>query len=478
MSDTLCAISTQLAETVIAGGITLEFKPGSTLEVTGGELERVMEPVQAESLESLALTVNRRLSATEANPFVASFEEEDVLGNSVQLASNATANDIIPIAQGIIGKVRNNIIPATNEIFQKAYDATSDEVDRGGILVNIQTDGTEKEIWSNPALLALVAAHADTGTYDGAQIRTINFPDQPNDTLLATLHTVNPLLNPGIDALLGDEALSAVGKVYRSMFNVTGEPCDIYPRIQFLIGLLLAIALKENIPEGVTGVDDSNQYKAVLDAFGDSCAARLKQLLDYSTNITRNGRLITEFPPEGTPLTAKSTIVVNGALYNSWLESGGSVDAILGAYASRDRLTNGGDILEHKPRLEREWLKMVGIAQSAARDDFQRVFVNRLRGEIHNYAEDTGLKVKADAINTLYSPEAFVTPDTAYTFARDAVIDALFPEGEYRPLLNEIDSISESVPGISLEDATELGICDWLTSWALSQVQINKRGRE
>ena len=478
MSDTLCTISTQLAETVIAGGIALEFKPGSTLEVTGGELERVMEPVQAESLESLALTVNRRLAKNEANPFVTSFEEEDVLGNTVQLASDATANDIIPIAQGIIGKVRNHIIPATNEIFQKAYDATSEEVDRGGILVNIQTDGSEKEIWSNPALLAIIAAHADTGTIDGAQIRSINFPDQPNETLLATLHTVNPLLNPGIDALLGDDALTVVGNVYRSLFNVTGESCDVHPRIQFLIGLLLAIAFKENIPEGVTGVDDSHQYTAILDAFGDSCAARLKQLLDYSTNITRNGRLIIEFPPEGTALTSKSTIVVNGGLYNSWLESGGSVDAVLGAYASSDRLTHGGDILEQKPRLEREWLRMVGVAQSAARDDFQRVFVNRLRGEIYGYAEDVGLKVKSDAINALYSSEARVTPDTAYTFARDAVIDTLFSDGEYRPLLNEIDVISESVPGISLEDATELGICDWLTSWALDQVQINKRGRE
>jgi len=477
MSDTLCAISTQLAETVIAGGIALEFKPGSTLEVTGGELERVMEPVEAESLESLALAVNRRLAGTEANPFVASFEDVEVIGNSVQVASDATANDIIPIAQGIIGKVRNNIIPATNEIFQKAYDVTSEEVDRGGILVNIQTDGSEKEIWSNPALLALLAAHAETGTFDGAQIRSITFPDQPNDALLAMLHSVNPVLNPGIDSLLGDDALGAVGNVYRSMFNVNGEPCDVYPRIQFLVGFLLAIVLKENIPEGVSGIDDSRQYKAVLDTFGDSCAARLKQQLDYSVNITRNGRLITEFPPEGTALTSNSVITVNGLLYNSWLESGGSVDAILGSYASRDRYTHGGDLLEHKPRLERDWLKMVGVAQSTARDDFQRVFVNRLRGEIHKYAEDTGLKVNSSAIDALYSAESFVTPDTAYTFARDAVINTLFPDGEYRPLLNEIDAISESVPGISLEDATELGICDWLTDWALKQVQIWKRGR-
>ncbi len=478
MSDTLCSISTHLAEQVIAGGIALEFKPGSTLEVAGGELERAMLPIEAASLESLALETNRRLASTQANPFVASFEDEEVLGNTAQIAANAIANDITPIAQGIIGTVRNNIIPATNEIFQKAYDTTSDTVDRGGILVNIQTDGSEKEIWSNPALLSLIAAHAETGTFDGAQIRSLEFPDQPNETLLAMVHSVNPLLNPGIDSLLGDGALGAVGNVYRSTFNVTGEPCDVYPRIQFLIGLLLGIALKENIPEGVSGVDDSRQYTTVMETFIDSCAARLKQLIDYSTNITRSGRLIVEFPPEGTALTSNSVITVNGLLYNSWLESGGSVDAILGSYASRERYTHGGDLLERKPQLERDWLKMVGVAQSAACDDFQRVFVNSLRSEIHRYAEDTGLKVNAAGINTLYSPESHVTPDTAYTFARTAVINSLYSDGEYQPLLNEIDLISESVPGISLEDATELGICGWLTSWALEQVQVYKRGRE
>lgn len=479
MSNTVSTISATLAEQLIGGGVAISFKEGSTLEVAGGELNRVMEPIEVESLESLVVSTNKRLSATEANPFTTSFEETNVLGNSAEIASEAVINDIVPIAQGIIGKVRNLIIPATNEIFQRAYDATSDEVDRGGILVNIRTDGSEKEIWSNPALLSLLAAHAESGDVRGGKVCGITFPPLPFETLLSYIHQINPVLNPSINSLLGDEADSIVTNVYQYVFNVQGQPCDVAPRTQYLISFLLALALKENIPEGVVGVDDAGQYRAALDKVADSNAALLRQQIEHSVQLTRSGRLIISFPAPGTPLTRDSVIVVNGGLYESWLEAGGSVDAILGAYASRNQPTNGAEILENKPQLERDWIRHVGLAQSTIRDDFQRVYVNRLRGAIHDYADEVKLKVSSEAIDRLYDPNVSVDPDNAYTFTREAVVDSLFDDNDdCNAVLNEIDAISVAVPGISLEDATDLGIIDWLSGWALKQVKVNKRSRE
>lgn len=479
MSDTLSKASMQLAESIIGGGIALTFKEGSVLEVAGGQLAVVMEPIQAESLEGLVKTTNVLLGSKEANPFATSFEEADVVGNPVKIAADAVSNDIIPIAKGIIDAVRNNVIPATNEIFQRSYDQTSEVVDRGGILVDICTDGSEKEIWSNPALVGLLEAHAPTGTLDGCCVSSMTFPDLGSDVLLNHIHSVNPVLNPGIDDILGDNAEGIVTSVYRFVFNVSGETCPVDIRTRTLVGLLLAIALKENIPEGVTGGGELRQYRAELEKVADSNAATLKQQLDYSTNITRAGRLVLAFPPEGSAITQKSTIVVNGRLYESWLEAGGSVDAILGAYASRSKPIHGADILENKPQLEREWVKMVGVAQSAVRDNFQRVYVNNLRSNIHQYADETGLKVSAEAIDGLYQTNTTVDPDNAYCFTRDVVVDALFGKNpDYKAVLNEIDAISDAVPGISLEDATELGITDWLTGWAIEQMDIFKRGRE
>lgn len=479
MSDTLSKATTQLAESIIGGGIALTFKEGSVLEVAGGQLANVMEPIQAESLESLVKTTNTILGAKEPNPFTASFEDAEVVGNPVKVAADAVSNDIVPIAKGIIGAVRNNVIPATNEIFQRSYDQTTEVVDRGGILVDICTDGSEKEIWSNPALLSLLEAHAPTGVLSGCCVTGMQFPDLGFDTLLNNLHSVNPVLNPSIDALLGEDAEHVLTCVYRFVFNVSGEPCDVDIRTKSLVGFLLAIALKENIPEGVTGGGELRQYRAELEKVADSNAATLKQQIDYSENITRAGRLIISFPPEGSPLTRKSTIVVNGRLYESWLEAGGSVDAILGAYASRNKPIHGAVILESKPQLERDWVKMVGVAQSAIRDDFQRVYVNNLRSNIHQYAEEVGLKVSAEAIDGLYNTDTCVDPDNAYCFTRGVVVDALFGKNaDYKAVLNEIDTISDAVPGISLEDATELGITDWLTGWAIEQMDIFKRGRD
>lgn len=478
MTDTVSTISAMLAESIIGGGVAISFKEGSTLEVAGGELNRVMEPMEAESLESLVINTNKRLSSLDVNPFTASFEEVVVVGNGAEIASDAIVNDIAPIAQGIIGKVRNLIIPATNEIFQRAYDATSDEVDRGGILVNIRTDGTEKEIWSNPALLSLLAAHADSGDINGGKLCGVTFPPLPFETLLSYIHQINPVLNPSIDSLLGDEADHVITSVYQYVFNVQGQPCEVAPRTQYLISFLLALALKENIPEGVVGVDDAGQYRAHLEKVADSNAALLRQQIEHGNQLTRAGRLIVSFPPTGTPLTRDSTIVVNGGLYESWLEAGGSVDAVLGAYASRNQPTNGAEILENKPQLERDWIRHVGLAQSAIRDDFQRVYINRLRGAIHQYADEVDLKVSTEAIDRLYDSTVCVDPDNAYTFTREAVVDTLFTDSDdCNAVLNEIDAISAAVPGISLEDATDLGIIDWLSGWALKQINVGKRNR-
>ena len=475
MSDTVKNLSRNLTDQLISGGIALSIKEDSLIAPIVGELLRPMESIETDSVEALIKHTNAYFESNTPNPFAPSMESE-VVGNSVSIGVDAVLNDLKPIAVGIVETVRSNVLPAVNTIFERAYDTTSETVDRGGVLVSIETDGSENPIWKNPALAALVADLNEASELGDNYITKLVFPNLPFESLNERLHSVNNILNESIDTLLGDCAEKVLTSVYSEKFNTggvvdTSVRCE---RLKNLIGLLLGISFREDIPDGVTGVDDAGQYRAILDSFVDGCILHLVRAHAYTESITKSGRLVLEFPPQEDMFKGGAKILVNGFIYESWLEAGGSVDAIFGAYVSNTQPRNGADILANKPQLEREWVRRVGLAQSTLRDDFERVFTNELRREIYKYADEVGLKVDEKGIEKMYERTSSIDSHNCYGFARRAVVACLFADGDYLSVLEEVDAISAKVPGIELEDAIDLAIIDWLVGWALSMVNIKR----
>lgn len=475
MSDTLKNLSRNLADQLINGGVALSIKEDSLIAPIVGELLRPMTSIETDSVESMIKHTNQYFESNSPNPFATSMESE-VIGNTVTIGVDAVLNDLKPIAVGIVETVRSNVLPAVNTIFERAYDTTSENVDRGGVLVSIETDGSENPIWSNPALLTLIADVNDAAQLGDNQITKLVFPDLPFDSLKDRLHSVNSMLNESINVLLGDCAEKLLTSVYNEKFN-TGGVVDTSircERTKNLVGMLLGISFREDIPEGVTGVDDASHYRAILESFVDGCVVHLARAHGYTESISKSGRLVLEYPAQEDMFSGGSKIIVNGYIYDSWLEAGGSVDAIFGAYVSAAQPRNGAEILANKPQLEREWVRRIGLAQSALRDDFERVFTNELRREIHTYADEVGLKVSEKGIEKMYERTSSLNSDNCYGFARRVIVACLFADGDYLSVLEEVDAISAKVPGIELEDAIDLAIIDWLVEWALSMVNIKR----
>lgn len=476
MSNTISKLAGTIADQVIAGGARLSVNADSLLAPIVGEIHRPLESVETASTESLIKHGNEYFNKNAPNPFTASLEESELLGNPVELGVQGLVNDLKPVAVGIIANVKDKVIPAVNEIFEKAYATTQQTVDRGGVLMEIKTDGSEKAIWQNPAILAMIEASAGEGDLASSHLTAAVFPELDSETLLGHLHSVNSTINMQLDDLLSESDSKRVTKIYNAIFNTGGET-DSGQEIMthYLVGMLLGIAFKDNIPDGVQGIGEASLYRLAIDKVIDGCAAHLKRQRDYISNLAQSGRLILNFPTSGSEFRPGAFIVVNGLLYEGWLEAGGSVDAILGAYVSKEQFTNVGIIVENQERLCREWVRHVGLAQSALRDDFERVFVNSLRREVHAYADAVDLKVNEKGIEYMYERSSSIDPDNAYTFARRAVVHCLFGEGDYLSILENIDSISKRVQGIELSDAIELAIIDWLVDWALNMVSVSRR---
>lgn len=473
---TLTKLAGTVADQVIAGGAHLSVKEDSLLAPIVGEIGLPLEQSEAVSTEGLIKAGNDYFHRTSPNPFATSMEETELLGNPAEMGIQGLVADIKPVAVGIIAKVKDSVIPATNTIFEKAYASTQEEVDRGGVLLEIKTDGSEHPIWQNPALLAMVEACAETGTLEDTSLRAITFPELDASNLLEVVHSVNATINAQLDELLGDNSTECITQIYNTAFNTGGEACkEPLTAKHYIVAMLLGIGFKENIPDGVQGVGEVAHYRQALDKVIDSCALHVKRQRDYNANVTKAGRLILSFPAPGAEFRKGSYITVNGALYEGWLEAGGSVDAVLGAYVSPDQPTNAMKIIEDQERLRREWVRRVGLAQSSLRDEFERVFVNALRREIYAYADSVGLKVNQDAIEKMYDRSSSIDPDNAYNFTRRIVVKALFGEGDFLTILENIDNISCRVKGIELSDAIELAIIDWLVDWALTMVNVSRR---
>lgn len=480
MTDTINQLAAEVAEQVIAGGAHLTLKSDSLLAPIAGEVVKAVDVAEATaiepepSLESLVGGVNRHFYQQSPNPF-ASFEEADLLGNPVELGTEGVVADLQPIAANIVSTVRDRIIPAVNSIFEKAYEATQEHVDAGGVLITIKTDGSDSELWQNPALLEIIEGYSATGTLEGTHLSGITFPELSTETLIGHIHSVNNVINAQLDNILAGDMAEKVSNVYNELFN-TGLPFAPVqcPRIKHLLGMLLGIALRENIPDGVTGSGEVAHYRTAMDKVIASCAVHVKRQIDYIANLAKSNRLIVEFPAPGAELRQGESIIVNGLLYEGWLEAGGSVDAILGAYVSPDQPRNANLIMDSKDQLERIWVRRVGLLQARVRDDFERVFANDLRREIFAYAEEAGMKVDQEGINKMYERTSSIDPDNAYAFTRRIVIATLFGGGDYLQILENIDSLSERLPGIELTDAIDLAIVDWLVDWALSMTKVSR----
>lgn len=477
MSDTLTRLACEIADQLTDGGVVLTIKPDSILAPIAGEVLRPLENITTDSTESLIKTTNTYFKGLSPNPFMTSLENEDVLGNAVEIGTKAMIADLTPIVLNIIDTIRNKVIPVTNSIFERAYKTTSEEVDRGGVLLDVVTDGSEKQIWSNSALQNIMSSSIAGEDLSAQVISGMVFPQLEASDLIERLHSVNQLLNADLDDLLGETIFTDVVKIYNQVFGVSGveyEPISC-ERTRNLVGLLLSINFRDNPPEGIlTTNDDTGNYNRAIDKLSDGLAVRLNQLIAHSVHLVKSNRLVVRYPAQGSEFKSGACIVVNGLIYEGWLNAGGTVDAILGAYAMGGTTTSAQTILEEKTRFEREWVRRVGLAQSRIKDDFERVFVNALRKEIFVYAKEDDLKVNNKGIEMMFERSSSINPDNAYSFARRSVVHCLFPDGDFLEVLEEIDSVAARVPGIEKDDAIEIGIIDWLVGWALKSVAIDR----
>lgn len=489
MSYQIEPISEHLANQLMHRGIYLSPKPKGYFTPLVSALEDQLSDTDIVSEEGFRVQANRVLARHAPNPFArASFEELDgsdettEIGDVVTEVSDYSIEEITHVASQVMETLKDRVIPTVNEIFDTAYDQTTDAINTGGITLAIRPDESEAPLFSNPFLLELLKNHETIEGGDDQVSPELIFPENPTfnlrDVVTTTATDVHvDLLNATHGRL--DEVLSAVyqhcylRQTVSDLFGENARAASVgLPAL--IVAFLMARYLASNIPDDVSGVTQ-HHYEAYIMRLVNYYGSVIERRMGRMRHEKRMGRLILEFPDPGSEFTPGASIVVSASVYNEYLEQGGENDAIYGAMIrGRGNIVSKDQIQDEQDQLIRAWHFHVESIKAARADDFQNRFIFNLRKTIVEYAKNAGTSYNQKGMDRLIDLDINLTPDNVYSFTQAAVVECFFNEPSYLRLLNRIDALEESAKKrLSQEDIIRLGMIDWLVEWALSHVAVN-----
>lgn len=472
MSYVIKPVAKQIADILANGGVFVAPKDNSVISPI---VEQLVSPVDLEdvvSTEALVDKTNQYIADRTPNPFAKVSLEEVSLGNPFEVISDATYDELRAPVVKIFENLRV-IVPVIKDIFDTAYEATSDVIQSGAIKATIKTDGSEQMLWSNPALKTLLSRTTETST--NGYLASITLPHFSLEQLQALIKTGNEFLDNEIsEAFKGYNLNEALEHTFHKYFNVAANYQHNFTdkKLSHLVAFLFASNLLAECPDGVSGAD-STDYDAMMTRMVNFHGTALLAEINRADAMYKARLLITGMIDETDLLDETKAVIVNGKLYKEFLSSGGEADAIFGSVVST-RVRNLDAVLENGPTLMSKWAKFVATMQSSQRDRFQTKFLFELRRAIIRYANETGATYNKDALQETYDHISKLTEENVYAYARKVIIKALFPNnGDYLTILKNIDYISEKNDGIDFEEALELATIDWIVEWLLTHVKVN-----
>lgn len=473
----LSNLAETIASNLIANNVLLAPKPNSVFSpIVGGMSLNLPEPPEdetEESLESIRIGFNKNsLASSRALGKSVSFEGLDLGYPSEEIMDKALA-ELRPIVVGTVTSLRDVVLPTVEEIFEKTYNEVAEQVHTGGVQLSVETDGSELNIWSNPVVRALADFKSVDINDNTPYFYPSKFGDVEETVIIDYVFGEDDLFNSELREAIthtGQDPETFILKVFNTVFKDKTKDSFFNP-LEAIVAIILLSKFRENIPDGTEGMG-LEQYRETLYILTNVYARRLNYALVTMQKNTASNYLVLEYPSAGSEYNDGATIIVNGRLYQSWLEKGGDVEHIYGAYCGA-QYRDGEELLAQGDKLIYQWSIHLRHLQESRRDDFQRTYLDKLRRNIVEYCRNNDMQYSTAAITKLYDTMERLDENTVHRFTRNAVIDIMFPNRNYAAIADDIDRIMDKAPDMKVHDAVTLAIIDWLVKWALTHVKIS-----
>lgn len=351
-------------------------------------------------------------------------------------------------------------------------------------------------VWDSNILESMVEKYADTPIESLPVFEGL--PAISGEELSGRLMT-NTRLDGEVKSLLDDCPPDYLVNVYRAFFlgdwtandKVSGSKYvnnwnldkkelnnDLYSCNKLIVVYLLARNLGTNPPAGADIELDELRLKCttlMTQAARAICAVLRKRDMNKRTKL-----MVLKWP-DGKPWPTHNydIIVVNGDVYNQFLQAGGTPEALIGC-ALTDRTDNYETIVSNTPAYIKEWQRNERLINDYMRSNHMSTIISATNDVITSMINTTDTdKLPADkAILHQRLREAVKqadgkTGEELYSYVRNVVCDVFWPHTDAKRVLISIDAHMDREDNrMDPREAAMYAVVDLLADWLAAMIDI------
>lgn len=472
--------------------LTLQEKGKGLVALEDTPVGRLVAPLIAPNL--FRLTENREYSVAELTSMLqqtSEVEGTDPYDYNLKQFVDLAATGV----RRTIHLTKNIALPVIEDITQKVEEAVTAETVNRGLALNIVDDGA-KAILDSSILENAVERYVDTAlpnVIDTAPYHDPRSSEQIMELMKVGLDKFDEDIKGWMARVTGSEkAIDLYSRVFAqgasagSLENIIGKDSSSY--INAIIVFLIARGLTQDLDEHINL--NKATYDNVMSAIICYSALVVKQAIATRKAGSVTKYLVESFPPANEEYSytdpSRGVIIVNKALYDQFLESGGTPEVVMGAYLS-DRQNAYDDLLANKDRYTSVYNARVLQARSdnASRGTMvmRRALKTCIYDEINHCkvdATDKGLwgGIVLETENAFDIADALIAKtnvndlNNIYLAVKDIVLATFFQSTDVEQLINYIEAAKGFGGNDDIQTSVNVAIMDYIINWFLSQTKI------
>ncbi len=238
-----------------------------------------------------------------------------------------------------------------------------------------------------------------------------------------------------------------------------------------VLAMIIVQNVQQDIPAGV------NMSAGELGVFLSKLRAQLGQMLcrmpERRAADLRSSRLVVS-----APTTPKGDVVVNGDVYQSYLEKGGTPEAVFGSLATEGRVAPFSELIASREKFEATWARTVNrLRQTEVNRRFQAT-VESFRQSVATIiaempaeqlvVERPVMHARLDAALKQARPEMV---NDLWGEGRHLLCDTVYPHTQVEQILQTVDREAGDGAQVDMDEALIHAAADYIVGWACDNLQ-------
>ena len=277
-----------------------------------------------------------------------------------------------------------------------------------------------------------------------------------------------------ISKFLDDIDDTAIVDIYNSLFRSYSLPdSNIDENIIYTLGFLWTTTWLNDVPENI-----NSNLKTLSLNLTKMKVNYAKYILD---NLNKFARMSTQnYFILKTPIDSvnRKNIVVQGEIYNKWLENGNSPEILIGAWLSND-INIISNVSDEQKRI---YSRRYKLDMDIRKQNFETKKQTVIAKELSDYIDDIISEKVLDRseirkrFNEIISNKPYKVYNDIQRWVRMVLCKSLYPDSNILNILNSIDNVIKSEPTTPPRDAATVAAVDLILDWFFSALAVEYSG--